>query len=93
MGADAVAKDAAGVLRLVGTYNSKSGTLVESIWENLDFILEFRDLADQILPLPQEEFEEQRAARLRDQSLTKDAIKPPERPREAQKGVFLNLTP
>jgi hypothetical protein len=89
LGADAAAKDAARVLRLVGTYNSKSGTLVESIWENLDFIPDFGELADQILPLPREEFEAQRAARLGAKSLTRDPTKPPERPREGQKGFGL----
>jgi hypothetical protein len=88
LGADAAAKDAARVLRLAGTYNSKSGTSVESIWENLDFIPDFKDLADEILPLPQEEFEEQRAARLCNQVLTREAKKPPERPLGGQKGLF-----
>lgn len=63
MGADPGAKDAARVLRLVGTYNSKSGKLVESIFENLDEVWGFGELADEILPLPQEQFEEQRARR------------------------------
>jgi hypothetical protein len=51
------------VLRLVGTYNSKSGTLVETIFENLDEVWGFGELAEQILPVPQEQFEEQRARR------------------------------
>jgi hypothetical protein len=63
LGADPGAKDAARVMRLVGTYNSKSGKLVESIFENLDDVWEFGDLADEILPIPQEQFEEQRARR------------------------------
>lgn len=63
LGADPGAKDAARVLRLVGTYNSKSGTLVEIISENLDEVWEFGDLAEDILPVPQERFEEQRARR------------------------------
>lgn len=61
LGADPGAKDAARVMRLVGTYNSKSGGLVETIIENLDEVWEFADLADEILPIPQEQFEEQRA--------------------------------
>lgn len=61
LGADPGAKDAARVLRLVGTYNSKSGTLVQTVFENLGEVWEFGDLADQILPLPQEQFDEHRA--------------------------------
>ena len=64
LGADPGAKDAVRVLRLVGTYNSKSGKLVETIFENLDEVREFGDLADDnILPIPQKQFEEQRARR------------------------------
>jgi hypothetical protein len=63
LGADPGAKDPARVLRLVGTYNSKSGTLVETIFENLDEVWGFGELAEQILPVPQEQFEEQRARR------------------------------
>jgi hypothetical protein len=63
LGADPGAKDAARVMRLVGTYNSKSGTLVESIFENLEEVWGFGELADEILPIPQEQFEEQRARR------------------------------
>jgi hypothetical protein len=61
LGADPAAKSAAQVLRLAGTYNSKSGTLVNSIFENLDGIWDFGDLADEILPLTQEQLEERRA--------------------------------
>jgi len=63
LGADPSARDAARVLRLVGTYNSKSGTLVESIFENLDCVWDFGDLADEILPLTRKQFEERRAQR------------------------------
>jgi hypothetical protein len=63
LGADPGAKDAARVLRLVGSYNSKSGKWVESIFENLDDVWEFGDLADEILPVPQEKFEKQRSSR------------------------------
>jgi hypothetical protein len=49
LGADPMAKSASQVLRLAGTYNSNSGALVESIWENLDDVWEFGELADEIL--------------------------------------------
>lgn len=61
LGADPSAVDAARVLRLVGTHNSKTGTLVESIFEDLDYVWPFGDLADEILPLTREEYEERRA--------------------------------
>jgi Homeodomain-like domain len=61
MGADPLARDAARVLRLSGTYNSRSKTLVESIFENLDYVWGFGELADEILPLTSEELEELRA--------------------------------
>jgi hypothetical protein len=51
------------VLRLVGTYNSRSGALVESIFEDLDYLWDFGDLADEILPLTREELDERRAQR------------------------------
>jgi hypothetical protein len=67
LGADPGAKDAARVLRLVGTYNSKSGRSgrpVEIIFEELDEVWEFGDLADDnILPVPKERFDEDRARR------------------------------
>ena len=63
LGADPLARDAARVLRLAGTYNSKSGTLVESIFEDLDYVWGFGELADEILPLTSEELEERRAQR------------------------------
>jgi hypothetical protein len=63
MGADPLARDAARVLRLSGTYNSRSKTLVESIFENLDYVWGFGELADEILPLTSEELEELRAQR------------------------------
>jgi hypothetical protein len=63
LGADPGARDPARVLRLVGTYNSKSGRPVETVFEDLDEVWEFGDLADQILPVPQEQFDEQRARR------------------------------
>lgn len=51
LGADSQAKDAARVLRLVGTRNSKSGTLVETIWQDPgDEVWEFDGVANEILP-------------------------------------------
>lgn len=61
LGADAAALDAARVLRLVGTKNSRSGALVESIFEDLDYVWPFGDLADEILPLTREDLEVRRA--------------------------------
>jgi hypothetical protein len=61
LGADQMAKSAAQVLRLAGTYNSKSGTLVESIFEDLHYVWDFGGLADEILPVTQEQLEERRA--------------------------------
>lgn len=78
LGADPMAKSASQVLRLAGTYNSNSGALVESIWENLDDVWEFGELADEILPLTSEELEAQRAQR-RAQRATRDAGRHPER--------------
>jgi hypothetical protein len=66
LGADSLARDAARVLRLAGTYSSKSGTLVESIFEPLNYVWDvwdFGELADEILPLTSEELEERRAQR------------------------------
>lgn len=64
MGADSSAKNAATVLRLVGTYNSKSGTLVEPIWKDPEeHIWSFDDLATEILPLSREEARERKAKR------------------------------
>jgi hypothetical protein len=59
LGADSNARDAARVLRLVGTRNSKTGTIVETLLEN-DEVWDFSDLADRILPLTTAELEEQR---------------------------------
>src|ERR671926_172093 len=47
LGADRAAKSASQVLRLAGSYNSKSGALVESIWENLDDVWDFGELANE----------------------------------------------
>jgi hypothetical protein len=63
LGADPSATDAVRVLRLVGTYNSKSGKMVSTIFENLDEVWEFGELAEQILPVSQQQFEEHHARR------------------------------
>ena len=64
LGADRLASDAARVLRLVGTRNSRSGTLVEGLTaasEPWDFDL----LADEILPLQRAELVALRLERAR----------------------------
>ena len=64
LGADSQAKDAARVLRLVGTRNSKSGTLVETIWQDSgDEVWEFDGVANEILPFSRQELQELRAQR------------------------------
>ena len=50
VGADRAATDAARVLRLAGTVNSKSGTLVRTLWEDVDYVWDFTDLVNEILP-------------------------------------------
>src|SRR5215216_668047 len=68
LGADPSARDAARVLRLVGSRNSKSGTTVEAIWEDFgEVIWGFSDLTDEILPLSREQLEERRARRRQEQ--------------------------
>jgi len=68
LGADPSAKDAARVLRLVGSRNSKSGTIVEAVWEEHgEATWEFGDLADEILPLSRRELEERRTNRSENQ--------------------------
>jgi len=68
LGADPLAKDAARVLRLVGSRNSKSGTVVEAVWEEHgEAIWNFGDLADEVLPLSRNELEERRAKRSENQ--------------------------
>jgi hypothetical protein len=88
LGADPSARDAARVLRLAGTYNSKSGTLVESIFENLDDVWEFGELADELLPLTSEELEERRAQK-RIKIATRDARADSERSEASQTGFTL----
>jgi hypothetical protein len=86
MGADPLARDAARVLRLSGTYNSRSKTLVESIFENLDYVWGFGELADEILPLTSEELEELRAQRCAEKD-AREARMDSERRRDANKRV------
>jgi hypothetical protein len=74
LGADPKAKDAARVFRLAGTYNSKSETLVQSIFEKLDDVWEFGDLADEILPLTGEQWK-QHKAQLLAQEAEKEAVR------------------
>jgi hypothetical protein len=64
LGADPSAKDPARVLRLVGTRNSKSGTMVETIYvDQGEGVWTFDDLANEILPLTREQLAELRASR------------------------------
>jgi DNA-binding CsgD family transcriptional regulator len=56
IGADRAATDAARVLRLVGTLNSRSGSLVHSLWEEADYyVWDFDELANEILPSTQQD--------------------------------------
>jgi len=55
--ADRLAMDAARVLRLIGTRNSRSDTLVEAILP-VGEIWSFDDLADEILPEPRAKLQE-----------------------------------
>lgn len=50
VGADRAATDAARVLRLAGTLNSKSGSLVRTLWEDIEHVWGFGDLVGEILP-------------------------------------------
>ncbi len=96
LGADPKAKDAARVFRLAGTYNSKSGTLVQSIFENLDDVWEFGDLADEILPLTGEQWK-QHKAQLLAQEAEKEAVRgartASEGQRDGRKGFALPYPP
>ncbi|MCA1737841.1 MAG: hypothetical protein LC740_03135 [Actinobacteria bacterium] len=91
LGADPGAMDAARVLRLVGTYNSKSGKLVETIFENLDEVWDFGELADEILPSTQEQFEEQQARRRENEKklISVDARRPSKGRKDGEKGFTL----
>jgi hypothetical protein len=63
LGADPSATDAARVMRLAGTYNSKSGTIVRSIWQDTQAIWTFGELADEVLPRTRQELADLRARR------------------------------
>jgi hypothetical protein len=84
LGADPKAKDAARVFRLAGTYNSKSGNLVESIFEDLDYVWEFGDLADEILPYTAEQWK-QHKSQLLAQDAEKEAARGARRASEVQR--------
>jgi hypothetical protein len=85
LGGDPAAKDAARVLRLVGSLNSNTDTLVEAIYEDHgESIWDFGDLADEILPLTREELEERRVHRR--ESSEKRASKDTRDTRKASKG-------
>ena len=62
LGADQLARDAARVLRLVGTRNSKTGTFVESMTPAAE-PWDFDTLADEILPLTRAELYDLRIRR------------------------------
>jgi len=73
-GADRLARDAARVLRLIGTMNSKTGVLVEALTPAED-PWPFDRLADAILPLTRAEIRDLRVARaLRGKTL----VRPPQ---------------
>ena len=67
LGADAQARDASRILRLVGTYNHKTGTLCEPLWARMFFgdieRIAFDDLADAVLPFTREQLAALRAQR------------------------------
>jgi hypothetical protein len=63
LGADPNARDAARVLRLVGTRNSRSGTLVKTI-SGVGNIWDFDLLATEILPISRDEIRQRRQARV-----------------------------
>ncbi len=63
-GADPQAKDSSRVLRLVGTINSRSGTMVRVIYADTTRMHDFDQLADAVLPLPRKQLQAEREARL-----------------------------
>jgi hypothetical protein len=86
LGADPSARDAARVLRLVGTRNSKSGAIVETIWEEPGgWLWDFGDLADEILPLSRGELEELRAQRREKRASAEGTRSAPERREDVAK--------
>jgi hypothetical protein len=92
LGADTKAKDAARVFRLAGTYNSKSGKLVQSIFEDLDYVWEFGDLADEILPRNREQWK-QHKPQLLTQEVEKEAARGARRASEGQRDGRKGFTP
>jgi hypothetical protein len=94
LGADSQAKDAARVLRLVGTRNSKSGTLVETVWEDRgDVVWDFDDVANELLPFSREELKELRAQRRerRSENRQKIASKGRRKPSEGREDIEKRL--
>jgi len=92
LGADPSARDAARVLRLVGTRNSKSGTIVRTVWEDdAEGIWTFDDLANEILPYTREQLEERRAKRR--ESRKKPASNGRKMASESRRDVEKKLTP
>ncbi len=90
LGANPGAMDAARVLRLVGTHNSRSGTPVEAIWEEPGgWVWDFDGLADEILPLSREEYQEELRARREEERAQTDARRPRKRRGGAGKGSGL----
>jgi hypothetical protein len=93
LGADPSARDAARVLRLVGSRNSKSDTIVEGIWEEQgDTIWDFDALTDEMLPLSREDLEERRARQRenrenREKLVAKGARKPSKGRADPGKGL------
>jgi hypothetical protein len=86
LGADPSARDAARVFRLVGTRNSKSGTIVEAIWEDQgDDVWIFDDLANEILPFTREELAELRAQRGQQKKAAIGARRAPKGPKGTKK--------
>jgi hypothetical protein len=96
LGADSAAKSVPQVLRLAGTYNSKAGKLVESIFENLDYVWEFGDLADEILPLTKEQWEQHRARLLvqrAEEEAARDTRTASKDQKHVRKGIPLTYPP
>jgi len=63
VGSDRGATDSARVLRLIGTVNSRSGALVEAIWENPGELWDFEHLVEEILPDENEQPQQPRRRR------------------------------
>jgi hypothetical protein len=69
LGADPKARDAARVLRLVGTRNTRSGTLVETI-SGIGAVWDFDTIATEILPIQRDEIKTKRLRRSKDRAIT-----------------------